>query len=1005
MALQKQTLNISFAQGVDTKTDPWQVPIGKMLARSNSVFDTAGLLQKRNGNGALSSLSNTSSTTLATFKGNLLAVGNQLQVLSQNTGLWSNRGVIQPLSLSTVPLVRTGSSQTTVDVAVASNNLSCVVWLDADTSCYYQIADSQTGQIIVLQTALPATSTMPRVFALGSYFVITFLATVSATSHLRYIAIPIATPASPGSATDLSTQAKSLTAGYDGYVANNNLYVAVDGSDGGGAIRITYLDSTLAQHSTKTIAGKTSNLMSVTADTSNSTAVIWITFWNSGNSNGYTVAYNQSLTSILTSTLTINNIAINRLTSSANAGVVTLFYEVANTYSYSPNAVSNYVSTVTCTQAGSVGTPAVALRSVGLASKAFYFSANVTSYVLVTYGGAFQPTYFLMDQSGNVVAKLAYSNGGGYAINQILPNVNLDENTVQIGYLFKDLLASVNKSQGVSATAGIYSQLGVNLATFEFNSNVITSEIGNNLHLSGGFLWMYDGVKPVEHSFHLWPEDLVATSVTTTGHLAAQIYYYYATYEWTDAQGNIHRSAPSVPLAVDLSGAGTSTNKVTLNIPYLRLTYKLSPNPARIVVYRWSTAQQIPYQVTSITSPQTNSVTSDSLAYVDTLADSSILGNLILYTNGGVVENIAAPACSTAILSKSRLFVVYAEDLNLLGYSKQVIENTPVEMSDLFTLYVAPTTGVQGGTGPTRCMGAMDDKTIAFKADAIYYFTGSGPDNTGANNDFSDPVFITSTVGCSNQQSIVLIPQGLMFQSDKGIWLLGRDLSTSYIGDAVEVYNSNTVLSAVSVPGTNQVRFTLDNGISLMYDYFYNQWDTPSISAVSSTIYQSLQTSLNSSGQVFQETPGLYLDVANPVLMSFTTAWVQLAGIQGYQRAYFFYLLGEFITPHKLSIQIAYDYNDFPSQSAIIMPINSNSLYGSDPLYGSSSPYGSSGAVEQWRVFFEKQKCQAFRLSVAEIYDPSYGIAAGAGLTLSSIKCVIGTKSQYPRVSSINATS
>lgn len=61
-----------------------------------------------------------------------------------------------------------------------------------------------------------------------------------------------------------------------------------------------------------------------------------------------------------------------------------------------------------------------------------------------------------------------------------------------------------------------------------------------------------------------------------------------------------------------------------------------------------------------------------------------------------------------------------------------------------------------------------DDKLIIFKPDAIYYVTGQGPDNTGGNNNFSDPIFITSTVGSSNDRSLTFIPAGIMFQSDKG---------------------------------------------------------------------------------------------------------------------------------------------------------------------------------------------------------------------------------------------
>jgi hypothetical protein len=647
-----------------------------------------------------------------------------------------------------------------------------------------------------------------------------------------------------------------------------------------------------------------------------------------------------------------------------------------------------------------VGSASNVVRSVGLASKAFVINSNV--YFMTVYSSPNQPTYFVVDSSGNVVAKLAYSNGSGY-LRTGLPQANVNGVKAQIAYLIKTLIEPVNKSQNSQAPNGVYSQTGVNLASFEFTTNQISSaEIGNNLHISGGFLWMYDGLRPVEHSFFVWPDNVAATTTTTGGSMSAQIYYYQAIYEWTDNQGNIHRSAPSLPLKVDLSGSGTATNKVTVNVPTLRLTYK-TVTPVKIVIYRWSTANQIYYQVTSTQNPLLNSTTVDSVQFQDTQADSSIIGNSIIYTTGGVVENIAAPATNAMTLFKNRLFLIDSETGNL-WYSKQVIPSVPVEMSDLFTLYPAPTIGASGSTGNAKCIYPMDDKLIIFKDDAIYYINGIGPDNTGANNDFTEPIFITSTVGCVNQASIVFMPQGLMFQSNKGIWLLGRDLSTLYIGAPVEDFNLFTVTSAVLVPETNQVRFTLNNNQMLMYDYYFGQWgDFENTPAISSCIYQGLHTYISGTGRIFQETPDQYLDGTKPVVISFKTGWFNLAGLQGFQRAYFFYLLATYLSPHKLQVQIGYDYNPNPEQSMIINPDNYAGPYGSSGVYGYGSPYGGPTQKEQWRVFFEQGKCQAFQVYLQEIYDPSYGEAAGAGFFMSGLEVVVGAKKGYPTLNPANS--
>lgn len=995
MALQKQTLNIPMAEGLDLKTDPKQVSPGKFLALSNSVFTKGGLLTKRNGFRSLTTLDADYLKTLTTYNGNLTAIGQSLFAFSQDSEQWINKGDIFPVSLRTLPLVRTSTSQTTVDVAVTEEGLTCTAWEDSSGESKYEIIDSTTGQVIVPGTALETGAKLPRVFLLGRYFIITYLLNVSGTIHLKYIYVVVNNINIVGPPTDISTQVKAITSAYDGQVVEDNLYIAWDGSDGGNAVRITHIDSNLNDFLTMVLAGKDAEVISICGDTTGSNPTVWLSFKDSSD-DGWSAEFNEDLATLLAPTQIWNNIDAVNLTSFAEDDVNTVFYETRNTYSYSA-VRSDYISSVTITNLGVVGTPTLLIRSVGLASKAFQINGIV--YMLTAYNGGFQPTYFLIDNVGQVVAKLAYSNGGGYPANQILSNALVYDTSVYIGYLFKDNLTAVNKNQ-TGATGSIYTQTGINLATFDLSLEaMVSAEIGGSLHFASGFLWMYDGVKPVEHGFHLWPEDIVATTSSTGGNLTAQQYFYQVTYEWTDSQGNIHRSAPSTPVNVNLSSSMTSTNSVVLNIPTLRLTYKTAPNSVRILIYRWSTANQQYYQITSIASPTINNPAVDSVSYSDTLADSSIIGNALIYTTGGVIENIGAPSAAGMSLFKSRLFIINSEDRNLLGYSKQVVQNTPVDMSDLLTVFVAPTTGAQGSTGECTVLSTMDDKLIIFKSDAIYYMTGTGPDNTGASNDFTDPIFITSTVGCTNPQSLTFMPNGIMFQSDKGIWLLGRDLSTQYIGAQVEDYNSANVNSASTIPATNQCRFTLDTGVTLMYDYYFGQWGTfKNVPAISSTIYQSKHTLLNSFGAILQEASGMYLDGAKPVLMSFTTGWMNLAGVQGFIRAYSFYLEATYITPHKLQLQVAYDYNTNPTQSSTIMPDNFTPNYGNDELYGSTSPYGGPGNEEDWQIFFERQKCKAFQITLNEIYDGTYAIPAGAGFTLSGINMLVGVKARYPKL-------
>lgn len=1064
MALQERNLTINFAQGLDLKTDPFQVSPGRFLGMSNTQFTTAKRLGKRDGFGFLPSLPDNTSSFLTTFNGDLTAIGSKLEALSSGSETWVNRGNLQPCELSVLSLVKNNLNQTQVDTAISASNLICAVYSELNnttTSYKYTICDGTTGQTLLAPSVIvPSSGTVtnsPRVFALGRYFVLVFTTRISATDHLQYVAINT-TQFTVGTATDISAvYTASPTLNFDGVVANNNLYLAWNGSDMGGAVRVTYFDQNLVQGPVKIFAGQLATHMSVCADTSASTAVIWVSFYDSAGSTGYSMALSQILLTILGPTQMIATGTYSNLTSTATGGICTVLYELSKNYAFDSTIPSHQINFRTVNTAGTKGTLTTLILGLGLASKSFVI--NKKSYVLAAYQSPDQSSYFLLNASGQVVSRIAYQNGGGY-LTTGLPSVNVVDFTARLGYRFKDLIASVNKGTALVAgtpVSSVYSQTGLNLVSFTITTQALSiAEIGQNLNLSGGFLWAYDGYTPVEQNFLLYPDSVEATTnasaavptgtvtsgsnvitaisdmtgvgigahvtgtaipanqfitaisgstatfgplvatgthvaenITFTGQLTAQPYFYQAVYEWSDNQGNIFRGAPSVPVEMDTTGAN-STNLIF--VPTLRQTYKTA-NSVKIVIYRYSAGQPVYYQVTSLTAPLLNDTTIDSVSFTDCQSDANILGNNILYTNGGVVENVGAPAFTAISLFDTRLWGIDAEDPNLLWYSKQVIESTPVEMSDLFTIYVSPTLSKATNSGPMRCIFPMDDKQIIFKAQEIDYLNGQGPDNTGASNQYSQPIFITSSVGCSNQNSIVLIPQGLMFQSDKGIWLLGRDLSTKYIGAPVEIYNSAQVLSAVSVPGTTQVRFTLDNGLTLMYDYFYDQWGVfKGISGISSTIFQGLHTFIDASGRAFQQTPGLYLDGSSPVLMGLTTSWYNLAGLQGYQRAKYFELLATYISPHKLNIEIAYDYAPSPSQAILISPSNYSRAYGGDATYGASSPYGGPGLLEQWKINFSQQKCQAFQITITEVFDPFYGTAAGAGLTLSGLNFVMGIK-------------
>lgn len=1077
-----QPVTINFAQGVNLKDDPWQIPLGSWLALENSVFTTGKRLTKRNGYKLITTIPG--AATITTYLGNLISLSSVLSLYSQDTNTVISAGSIQPMGLSVLPMVRSATSQTTTDMAIAPNGLACETWLDSNGSSYYQINDSVTGGTIIpavsITSAVDVNATMSRVFVLGNYFIVTYLATVSSNPTLRYIAIPFNAPTMPFSPTTISTSITSITAAYDGLSVNVNaglLYLAWEDA---GVIKLTSITNSLVQDPTINQASSAADLISLAWDSINSQ--LWLTYYSSGSNTIKASAYSSSLSLLLAGTTVVSSVTLNNgLTSTAAAGVLTIFYEVSNFYAYDSSLRTDYISSNTLTIGGTAGTPQIILRGIGLSSKATLL--NGVNYMLACYSSAYQPTYFLITAVGNVIGKLAYSNGGGYIINQILPQINVSTvkgNPVfQISYLYKDFLASIanpvgpaGSNVGTNSTIGaaappIYTQSGINASTWNFNTSVTSQETGRILHMGVGFPMIFDGVKPVEHQFHLWPDAIEVSTSNTGGGLFAQQYYYQGIYSWTDGQGNPEQSAPSVPIPITVTAgsgitfdsvfssgassitvssstglfvgqiitdtttpsniqANTKITKIvgitiflslptagasasspgdtlqtvdqgtnTIYFPTLRLTDK-TVNKVRLQLYRWSTQNQNFYEVTSVQNPVLNNPAVDYVTIVDTQNDLAIVGNSLIYTTGGVVEDIAAPSFSISAMFDDRLWIVDAEDPYSMWYSKQVLEGTGVEFSDLFTYYVAPTSGAQGSTGPITALCPMDTELIVFKQDAMFYINGTGPDNTGANSTYSQPIYISSTVGCSNPNSIVQTNDGIMFQSDKGIWLLGRNLQPMYIGAPVErLVLGNTVTAASIIPGTTQARFKMNTGITLMYDYFYKQWGWfTNTNAISATLYNGLDTYLDPFGRIAQETPELYLDISTPISMYALSNWIQLQGLSGYQRFLELQILGSYISPHNLNMQFGYDFGPL-SEQAIIEPINGTGTFGSDQLFGQTSPFGGPGSLEQWRTQIANQQCQSFQISIQEVYDSTQGMPAGAGLTLSAFTAIVGVTKGY----------
>lgn len=986
MALDKQVIPLPFSQGVDTKTDPKQVVIGKLLTLENGVFTSRLRIKKRFGLKALG-LGNTVYGGLTSGRG-MTAFRDELVIFGQANlteslfsyveadDAFANRGAMYSVNVTQSQVVRSTANQTQQDSALHPTGLQAFVWKDSGGGCRYSIVDRATKQTVIANQLVASTATLPKVFPLGNYLVITY---VDSGNHNLY-AFPISTsnPTTIPVRELIASTVNVATPQYDGTILSMRLFIAF--YDNTNHVSVVYLNT--ARTVIGPVTGSTNtatNCITIFPDTLTiPQASVVVAF--ASNTQVRTFSLNYDLSANISDTL------IDTVGSTFNISGVALPLTYKYYYTIPGGSSSTgQIREVTYTRATTTFAAEVQFLT-GFAVAGKTFVEDNKAQVVISFTTPLQPIYFIVDETGVVVAKILSGEGGGVGSTSVLPETNsTPEGGHQIAFLQKDLLTTVVPQANaalVTAFNPVYTQTGVTsveVLYFDSQTTFLHAEQSQNLHMSGGYLTLYDGVAPVEHGFHIYPEGLIATNSVGGGSLLAGTYQWVWVYEWTDGQGNIHRSAPSIPV----SGVALAGDHFTIQGPNLRLTAKTNVS---IVQYRTEANGATFYRESSITSPVISVATSSALvSQTSTVADSAIVNGQQLYTTGNVLENIAPPAIGSLTTFKSRVVGLPTVTPNQLWYSKQAIPGSPVEFSDILTLNVDP----RGGD--TTAVSNLDDKLIVFKSASIFYVSGDGPDSTGAQNDFSNAQLVTTDCGCITPRSVVTTPLGLMFQSQKGIYLLDRGLNVSYLGADVEAFNSNQVVSAVLITKTNQVRFGLDSSSTLVYDYLAQQWAVfTNHSQVDATSFQNEYSFLRSDAGVRQEDPTGFTDVGEPIKLRATTAWLNFAGLQGYQRAYRALILGEYVSPHILRVRTAYDYNpSYVQDDQINAATLGASVWGADSVWGGSALWGGDGAAYEYTIFFERQKCTAIQLTIEDVQS---SVNAGEGLSLSCLTMMIGAK-------------
>ena len=1015
MALQRQMVPVSFVQGQDTKTDPKQVQLGKLLLLENATLVSPMQLKKANGFASLSrrilgDLVNKieEAEGLSVLNNELLlASDSQLYSFSAANQAWAPKGTLLSTVVTQESIDRGPTGDLSADSAIHPSGLRVFAWV-TPAGVRYSVFDSNTGQLVVSEGVAEVSPAdvgqAPKCLSTGNFLFVLFLDSTGGT--LAALPIFVGNPQNPSALITLSSSVNTTHPTYDACVGpiNEKIYFAANDSTSPN-IRVGFISPSL-------IPG--SALIATTASAAGGIGLLPTTDRSPGGNKTIMVAYATAaavraftidtvLSQVMANTLVETVGGIGNVTGLWDDVQARLYYTVAT----SP-AWENKIRANTLTVGAVAGTPRDVVLSLSLAGKPF---TNLgVDYVLGNYESAspgIQNTYFLVDQDGIAVAKILGNAAGGYRDDHLLAEANtpvedpaqLVASSTQFQYaclIQSRLTTNVSiASASLPDQNDLFSLFGVESVTVDMFDPAVSyakAVLADTLHITGGFLQMYDGSTVVEHGFHLWPEKLSASSAGGSG----KTYQYVGVYEWTDAQGNIHQSAPSVPYTLSNVGAPDSDN-VTVAFPTLRVTAKSN---VVLVVYRTEDAGTEFFRVSAVDTPTLNNKLVNTVNFVDNVSDANLLKGQPLYTFGGVVENVAPPAALAVNTFANRLWVLPAPTPLSLWYSKQVVPGTPAQFSDLFVLNVDP----RGG--PVTAMAAMDANQIIFKESLIFAVSGDGPDDTGQQNTFSGATLVATDSGCVDPRSVVLTPMGLMYKSAKGIYLLDRSLQAKYIGADVAAYNSQTITSATLVPTQNQVRYNLGDATQLVYDYYMQAWSVrPLLSAVDATVLDDQYFYAEATGRVLAETPGVYSIAGEGYSLKVGTSWLTAAGVSGLQRVYGMMLLGTWKSPHKLRITVYYDYNDdaFDTYDIDAEPFDPG-FWGDGDTWGSDDVWGGNYPTYQFRVNFTRQKCTAVRVVIQDLQVPGLvdvdGNAAqpGEAYALSNLTFQVGIKSGWRKV-------
>ena len=289
--------------------------------------------------------------------------------------------------------------------------------------------------------------------------------------------------------------------------------------------------------------------------------------------------------------------------------------------------------------------------------------------------------------------------------------------------------------------------------------------------------------------------------------------------------------------------------------------------------------------------------------------------------------NSAAPQGSVIGRTRNRFFRNAYDGASHIYASKLLFDNKKPEWSLQDGFRIDFPSQVVG-------MGGIDTMLVVLTRHGVFAVRGDGPSD-GGNGAFNSPQEIPGTIGCISTKSVLNAPDGVFFQSERGIYLINRGFSSpQWVGepirDRVTPDHICTGSAYTARDDTCRWSFTSDDeDIIVSFDRRIGQWfvqDTTEFSYPDVNIGESGPYKMSIAqvtqgadeseciGLVSSEVPFLAEQAWNEVSGvkgEIVSGELRMAGINGHWQGRWLYLLGEKKANTTVSVALSYDGVDF----------------------------------------------------------------------------------------------